>query len=79
MLVDSWHNGPVAINSQPSASALFNNALHLIWVLQSTQGLGVRPAMYSSTKLSTTKSPNSSRISEYNVESHVVRQPCGHH
>ena len=31
--------------------------------LHSTQGLGVRPARYSSTKFSITKSPNSSRIS----------------
>ena len=31
------------MKSHPKASALFNNALHLICVLQSTQGLGVLP------------------------------------
>ena len=47
------------INSQSSLSARLSNASHLIWVLHKTQGLGVLPDKYSSTKLSITKSPNS--------------------
>ena len=31
-----------------------SSELHLMWVLHNTQGLGVLPAMYSSTKLSIT-------------------------
>jgi hypothetical protein len=55
---------PVAMYGASMASALRSRSRNFVKVLQRTHGMGVRPAEYSWTKLSTTSCPNAlSRLS----------------
>ncbi len=55
---------PVQTASKPRAMARSRTAANLIFSLQRTHGLGVRPAAYSATKSSTTSAWNRSAMSQ---------------